>query len=800
MKRIPALTAGLLLALLLWGLTIPVSGTFQPGPLLDPWDGLYRTAREAVPHASEDLFIEGMDAPVRVEMDDRGVPHLFAESDKDATMALGYVVARDRLFEMEFIWRVGTGRLAEVLGPAAMPQDRFFRDIGMVRTVREQAVATDASDAISSQSAKWYTSGANAWVRSLDPASDPFEYRVLGFRPSLVTTEYMQSLFAFMTYDLSFRRSDVGYETLRRRLGPDMYDVLYPEYSGHESYIVQDDAASPVSVGMGSGTNTVSDTASDTAGWLTHSSPTLAGSVAEGFLEGKGSNNWAVNGHRSATGMPILAGDMHLNLSLPAIWYEVHMVTPDMNVYGVTFPSTPAIVEGITEDYAWAFTNTGADQIDRYAMSLNDAGTAYLYDGAYRDLEMWTDTIRVRGGEDVVQTVPWSHLGPVSIGADAAVATQWVLFEEGRTLDALWMMNRARDHKGFEDATRSWDYPMQNILYAGRDSIISIRSAGYLPVRGEGDASGILDGTTSATAWSGRVPFDELPSWTNPDRGYLTSTNQRPAGRSYPYYLGRDWESIHRSQRIDTLLNGANSHGVDDLKAFQADVHAVQADYLIPVLDTLSHVSGNAAALVDMLRSWDRRMDVDSREATVFAALMDTVMSLVWDEPAFAGVPEPSFVRLFDAATSAPEWFDVAGTERMETFADVLRMALDRLPDSQSTRVWGDVHTLTMKHITRSEALRPLWREQLQYPGWKQTLSPARGLPATGSASWRVVVDLSTSPPTAWGVYPGGQSGNPFSAQYDAHIDTFTSFGYFPLSLARSPSTLRATIQKHDQN
>ena len=797
MRRLSAVSAGLLLALLLWGLNIPVSGSFRPGPLLEPWGGLYRTAREAIPHVSEDLYLEGMDAPVRVEMDERGVPHLFAESDKDATMALGYIVARDRLFEMEFIWRLATGRLSEVLGPAALSQDRYFRDIGMVRTVREQAAAADQSDSIADQSARWYASGANAWVTSLDASSDPFEYRVLGFRPARVTTEYTQALFAFMTYDLSFRRSDVGYETLRRRLEPDMYDLLYPEYSDHESYITKDVVTDAMTAAEGD-----SRPQKGFSGILpTEGNPfRTEGTIAEGFREGKGSNNWAVNGSRSTTGMPILAGDMHLNLSLPAIWYEVHMVTPDMNVYGVTFPSTPAIVEGITENYAWAFTNTGADQIDRYALSLNDTGTAYLYDGEYRDLELWSDTIRVRGGEDVVQTVPWSHLGPVSVREDGAIATQWVLFREGRTPDALWKMNRAKDHKSFENATREWDYPMQNILYAGRDSVISIRSTGYLPIRGVRDASGILDGTTSATNWTGRVPFDELPSWTNPDRGYLTSTNQRPAGRTYPYYMGRDWESIHRSQRIEALLTGAESHGPDDLKAYQADVHAVQADYLIPVFDTLSGVSGHAASLVAMLRSWDRRMDVHSREATVFAALMDTVMSMVWDEPVFAGVPEPSFVRLFDAATEAPIWFDIADTEPVESFSDVLRQSLDRLPAAEDVQPWGNIHTLTMKHITRSEALRPVWRENLAYPGWKQTLSPARGLPATGSASWRVVVDLSTSPPSAWGVYPGGQSGNPFSRQYDAHVDTFTSFGYFPLSLARSPATIRATIQQHVQN
>lgn len=779
----------ILLVGLIWFLGRPISGTFAPGPLLDPLRGLHATARHATPHDSDVLLLEGMTSPATVEMDARGVPHITADTDRDATIAMGYVVARDRLFEMEFLWRVATGRLAEVLGPDAVSQDEYFRRIGMARSVRDQArrmdeVSTDAGQAIS-----WYTLGANAWISSLTRDEYPFEYRLLDFEPSPFTAEHTTALQLFMTYDLSYRSDDVAYERARRTLRPEDYAAFYPVASAHVEPIVPSSSVS------------VHDEQTSPPKLSVYTLPREeAPPFARGYIEGIGSNNWAVTGERSVSGKPILAGDMHLNLSLPAIWYEIGIYTPAARSYGVTFPSVPVIVEGITERHAWTFTNTGADQIDRYLLTLDEPGESYLYDGEYVPLEHVPDTIFVRGGEPVVSNLTYSHHGPVEDTPLGPVAVRWVGHEPNRTLEALWGMHRAQSHAEFEEATRKWDAPMQNILYADRDGTISIRSTGYLPRRTSSD--GLLDGTTPRTEWQGRVPFDELPAWTNPGRGFLTSTNQRPTGAAEPY-MGRDWRSVFRSRRIHKLLSEKTGHGAEDLKAYQADVHAGQADYLIPMIDTLTGLDARGQDLATRLSSWDRRMTTSSPEATLFAALADTLYNLVWDEPVFRDIPRPHFVRMFaepdrDAPAIDSVWFDMVTTPGPDTFADVLREAVQRQTAPEDAVPWGEVHTLQIRHITRSPALRALWREKLPYPGWTETLSPARDMQATHSASWRVVVDFADGNPRAWGVYPGGQSGNPFSRHYDAHVDTFVSFDYYALDLTRI-KTVTDTVEPDAQ-
>jgi penicillin amidase len=192
-------------------------------------------------------------------------------------------------------------------------------------------------------------------------------------------------------------------------------------------------------------------------------------------------------------------------------------------------------------------------------------------------------------------------------------------------------MNHARSYAAFEEALRRWDTPMQNILYADRDGTVAIRSTGYLPLRKAGHGHGLLDGSTDAFTWVGRVPFEELPHSVDPAQGFLTSTNQRPAGPSYPYYLGADWRDAYRSLRIDTLLRSRPQHTVEDLMRYQADVHAVQHDLLAPLLDTLGGVAGRADTLRGMLAAWDGEAGVDRPEPLVFDTFLEALDRLAWD-------------------------------------------------------------------------------------------------------------------------------------------------------------------------
>ena len=415
----------------------------------------------------------------------------------------------------------------------------------------------------------------------------------------------------------------------------------------------------------------------------------------------------------------------------------------------------------------------------------------------YQPLEQTIDTVWVKGGEPAVDTLYYSKWGPVTKEGAGAVGIRWVAHDSSRTIQAQWGMNRARGFDEFQEALTKWDTPMQNILYADVEGNIAIRSTGYLPVRKGGHGKGLLDGATDSSAWISRVPFDELPYSYNPDQNYLTSTNQQPADSTYPYYQGHNWGPGYRSLRIDALLSAKQKHTVADLKRYQSDVYAVQRDLFAPLLTEIDGLSSRAAELRDLLTRWEGETTVDRPEPLVLDIYLKNLRRLTWDEPLFQRTRMPNEERLLALMTGqlAGDWADVQSTPAKESAADVMKMALESTVDSlnqgygwdRTNWRWGKNHHVVFKHFTRSEALKALWRGPYEYPGFASTLSPARDRTTTHSASWRVVVDFSTQPPTGYGVYPGGQSGNPFSPLYDEHIDHYINFKQYALL---KPSTM----------
>lgn len=802
-----AVSTSLIAAVIVYVLGTPVGVVPALGLLLDPHDGLYRTARNAEHPVEETVTIPGLQGHVEVVRDERGVPHIFAESDRDAIMAFGYVVAQDRLFQMDFIPRVASGRLAEVMGEAALPTDRFLRKTGMELGAQRNLERIRNEASIEQQLLNWYIAGVNAYIDGLADEDLPLEFRLLGYRPERYTPLHVMRLIEYMTYDLSYHSDDAVFSELRSRLGEHAYRQLYPEHAPLYVPIIpsKSNGHNEASrAGTQTGAVRVTSQAQDILALRFRQQRAFAGSVAEGFIEGKGSNNWAVSGARSATGAPILAGDMHLSLSLPSLWYEIHLVTPSMNTYGVTLPGAPLPVEAFNDVLGWTFTNTGSDQIDHYALRLDSTGTRYWYEQEWRDLELVPDTIWVRGQEPVIDTLYYSHFGPVLKQGTSAVAIRWMGHEPSRLLAALWGMNRARSYREFEEAIRSWDSPMQNILYADKHGTIAIRSAGRLPIRKGGAAEGLLDGTTDDFEWVGRIPFEELPHAIDPEQGYLTSTNQEPTDSTYAYYLGYNWGSSYRSLRIDSLLSGKPRHSVDDMKRYQADVYAMQRDLFAPLLDTLQGLSPEAEELRAMLVAWDGNTTVDRPEPTVLYEFLRTLNELAWDEEVFRGSRAPTEMVLYRLLRNQPAslWLDVQSTSERETAGGLLRLALNRTADSlrahYGTEVsawrWGDHHKVIFRHLTRSEALRPLWRGPMEYPGFIGTLSPAGELMTTHSASWRVVVDFSEQYPVGYGVYPGGASGNPMSRFYDLQVPAYVNFEYHLLRKPRTPDELQTDL------
>jgi penicillin amidase len=514
-----------------------------------------------------------------------------------------------------------------------------------------------------------------------------------------------------------------------------------------------------------------------------------------------GSNNWAVQGDRSATGAPLLAGDMHLSVTLPSIWYEAHLVTPTMNAYGITLPGAPVLIQAFNRHVGWALTNVGADQIDHLALTVDSTRSRYRFEGEWRALRREVDTIRVKGQAPVLDTLYFSHHGPVRFSdtkQGRAVAERWVAHRPSTTLHALWDMNRATSTAEVTEALRRWDTPMQNVLYAGTGGEIAIRSTGHLPIRKDGTGRGLLDGSTDDNEWVGRVPFDSLPAAKNPAQDFLASANQKPTGSDYPYYLGHDWSDGYRSLRINSLLRGGDAHSVADFKRYQTDVGVPPRDVFVPFLMDLSGVSPRADTLRRRLADWDGQATVDRPEPLILNQFLTLLRRMTWDERVFATAPDPGDAALVDLLRNAPSArrLDVQATDSVETADGLLRRALGATADSLASKYgwtpdvwrWGDHHRVEFRHMSGSERLTPFWRGPYDFPGAASTLLQAPGNPVTHTASQRVIVDFSTTPPTGYGVVPGGQRGRPLDpAFYDTQIPTYLNGDYFDLWTPTAP-------------
>ena len=868
-----AVAAALLAVLLGGGTGVPI------GAWLDPVDGVYRTARLGVHPAQAEARVDGLGASVQLVRDSRGVPHIFADKLADASAALGYAVAQDRLFQLDFQPRVAAGRLAEVFGPDQVETDRYLRRTGMAWAARRDAERIRAEGGPELELATAFAAGVNAYLATLRPADYPIEMRLLGYAPEPWSLEKTLLLQQLLHFDLTFNSDKASYGPLEEALG-DQYDVLYPTPGPFYVPILPDSPAKPPAA------IAQIDTTAPTQGRVrrryrplpTLGDPSVAPALPEllptrplplprgldtlgtsstdlqmpadplrlvaaairggehplvtvGYeWEGKGSNSWAVFGTRSATGQPILANDMHLRLSLPSIWYEAHLVTPEANVYGVTFPGAPLPIAAFTDYVAWGFTNTGADQIDHYRLTLDAARSRYRHDGRWRSLELVPDTIFVAGEEAVLDTLRFTHWGPM-LFEDEPVAIRWTAHEPNRALRALHGMTTAHSAAAFETALRDWDGPMQNVLYATSDGDVRIRTTGLLPIRAGGTGAGLLRsgsaagdstaedsaaedstaGDSAAGDWTGFVPFDEMPAADTPPRGYLFSANQPPAGPDFPYYLGHDWRAAYRSLRIDSLMRGSERHRASDLRRYQADVHAVQSRLFGPLLARLDGLDERTEALRDLLVAWDGEASLERNEPLAFMLFLDALEEAVWDEwdemdraapPGLAPLPRPSQPALYNllATDPASRWFDVASTAAPESADDLLRQALTAAGDSLRRRYgadpdswrWGAHHTVEFQHLTRSDRLAALWRGPFPFPGFEDTVSPGGGMTTRHSASWRVVVDFADGEPRAQGVYPGGQSGNPFSANYDLHLPVYLANGYYDLERPATADALLA--------
>ena len=827
-RRRAVVQAGLALVVLVGlyvGLTTPWGGLPPIERFVDPVRGLWHTARTASgPSGSHTLRLPALRDSVTVVRDERGVPHIYAQSDRDAVIAMGYAVAQDRLFQMDFTSRVAQGQLSALLGPDMADSDRFLRATGMEWGAQQNMERIREAQGTEWDALRWYSTGANAYINELAPHERPLAYRVLDAAPRRRAPIDGLRLLQYMTYDLTYRSDAPVYDVLRDRLAPSEYDALYPSHPPGQYATMYPagpaEATHRTATAMSSPAARTDQARIDTT--TQHHARTileahhtahraLQGSVLEGYRFGKGSNNWAVAPERSATGGALLANDMHLGLSLPPIWYEVHLHTPTTHISGLTIPGAPVIVQGTNDHVAWGLTNAGADVVDHYAITLNKERTQYRHNGAWRDLELQVDTLYMQDNTPVLDTLRISHWGPLlnetpaSVPDTQAVALQWVAHHDNTTLRALWKMNRATSVREVDRALADWTAPMQNIAMADADGSIGMRMAGRLPMRNAASSAGLLPGNTDAHAWTGWVPHEEMPHVINPERGVVGSANQVPVEPSYPHYVGHDWGDGYRSVRLDTLLLQTPMHSLNDMKAYQTDVYVQERAAFAPsiaAVDTTT-LTERGQQVRRWLLDWNGQATVDRPEPLIMYTWLQTLRDLVWDEEVFTDVPRPEDAVLIQQLeeTPASPWFDRTATVPTETGSEVLRDALNATADTLATRYgwapeswqWGDHHQVEMGFLLPGGPFEALGRGPYPFPGFASTLLQAPGLRVTHTASQRAVIDFSGPRPEAHVVYPGGQREHPFApTHYDMFVEPYLEGAYYVQARPERPAEIEA--------
>ena len=806
--------------LILWVLVLvgTLAATVRPlgplpalGPLLDPSRGVWGTANTAELPRSARAVIPGLADEVRVLYDDRRVPHVFASAVSDAYRALGYVVARDRLFQLELQTRATAGTLTELLGDGLLDADIRSRRLGLARAAerswRELSEQPDVRESL-----RAYAEGVNAFIDGLSPGERPFEYHLLGAYPAAWKPAHTLYLMKRMGWILAYDPTELTKSRVAALAGRDAADALFPVHGPVQEPVFPFSGPRYTEFNVpGPGQP---DTASQRLLTVLQAASLRAGQLG---LPGRpasrmpvlGSNNWAVAASRSASGNALLAGDPHLNLSLPSIWYEAHLVVPGkLDVYGVTLAGVPGIVIGFNRDVAWSFTNNGADVMDYYREETDDrsAPRAYRLDGEWKPLEMRVEEFRdPRGRVLATDTVLHTHRGPLFASGGLSLSLRWTVLDSENELRALAAVARARTVHEWLEAMSGWYAPIQNGLVADGEGRIAIQSAGFYPRRPEGTRGDeIYDGTTRGADWLGSR---SVPLAVDPGQGYLASANQEPVDPLQDsVYLGADWPPPWRALTINELLRDKELYSAADLEAFQSHATGVRSRVFRTVfLEAASRLEGRAGPDPDvneaarLLADWNGDYSPDQAGPVLFEAAMDALEALLWDEledSAGIRVASPG-TQITWALLSQPgsAWWDNGATapreDRDALLGRALAGGLERAkatlgPVGADGWRWGDAAQFNIYHLLRIPALSRLGLSSVAGPG---LLSPLSG-DGTHGASWRMVVELGDTV-MARGTYPGGQSGNPFSAAYDDRLDLWKRGELADLRYPRNEDQLR---------
>jgi len=750
-----------------------------------------------------EMHLPGLGGPVDVVFDAYDIPHVYAETWSDASRVLGYIHAGERLWQMDMFRRRADGTLAEVLGRSQIEHDKLVRRLG----IRRGCVAMWNSEALPAEMRRQleaYAEGVNARIDEFRKSGFPEPFKAMGYEPAPWKPVDATTFGKYMSWDQAGTEDDLWFGMMVEKLGVEAIDELWPLVRPYEIPAVKSQAdrarVARAELRVVPGT---------TEAWeATRALFAEAGWFSRGLSFG--SNNWAVDGTKTKSGLPILASDPHLGFTLPSLWYTAHLSVKGRNVAGVTFPGSPVVIIGHNDVLGWGITNMQSDSVDYFLETMRPGDPLqYRHKGEWRHLTRVTESIPVRGEPPVELHIDSTVHGPIISREGRALALQWTGLGPTTEMIAFWEMNHARNVKEWLAAADKVIAVPLNLCYADADGNILMHPCGAHPVRPAGRGRIPLDGASGADDWTEMLPRSELPLALNPGDHFVASANGRPAPFDYPHYLGWMWDPSYRVRRINDMLAEAKDLTVESMAAIQNDVHDKCAERFLPALlaavDRHPPDDPTARRALEVLKGWNYRAEVTSPAPILWLRWLDAYRSAVWDDEwaargirrisgswGYSGTNrrEPMLEVLEQMTREKPDsiWFDDKSTPERETLDDVAqrsfaaavaRVTRDHGNDPARWQ-WGTINSLRIRSMTGDGALA---RSGGPVPGTKFTVNPGGDGGTVGSgASFRMIVDFG-GVPGSLGVYPGGQSADPRSPHYDDQMKLWAAGKYVPLNL-----------------
>ncbi len=667
---------------------------------------------KSLPDYNENVKIDGLKSEVSVFYDKYAVPHIYAKNQSDLLFVQGYIHAQERLWQMDLIRRAGEGRLSEIFGASTISYDRQLRVMGIKSIAKKIDQTLSKEDKFLLQ---YYADGVNAFIKE-HKGKYPIEFDLLDYSPENWEPFHTLMISRLMAFELNISwHVDVTLGEIINRIGLEKAKEIFPTYPENAPVTI------PFATNISSTNYKNSILALTDLVNIDKSRRKFMGTSGMHI----GSNSFAVSAAKSTTGHALLASDPHLALASPAKWYEVHLVSNEINLHGMSLPGVPLVIIGNNKSIAWGLTNVMLDDTDFYIEEEDSTKKNYFSNGKLIPYKFVNDSIFVKDSGFVSLNYRLSYHGPIIndihpiLKNEKAppIAFRWSANDVTTEIHTIDQLSRATDWESFRAAVKNFKVPAQNFIYADAKGNIGFQLGGNIPIRSQNNPTLPVNGNTTSNDWKGYVPFEELPSIYNPSQNYIASANNKTTARNFQYHISNLWEPPSRIQRIAEMLGGNEKVSPDLLQKIQNDQYSYFAKDLtkhILLAYEGETVEIHLQEVLNYLKNWNFEIQATNVTPSIYAVFFNyLIKNTLHDEIGdnllegyqhLANIPLRVLINLLEKENS--EWFDNVNTDEVETKNDIIKKSMNdaisylekKLGSDIKMWQWGKLHTLTFKH------------------------------------------------------------------------------------------------------